>query len=753
MDGTLTRCELDPVTAKLIDRVELSCGGAPCQTIAGDGDTLCYIQSGKDCWRCELWDGVVKMVPWRFPSRQTAFVPFILPPKQQQPIKNEKLDKEVQDEEAGGGSIVKDEEGNQFMLIDGNNGGDAASGGGEHVIAVRNRELSLFIAQKTGGSGGRGMEYSMSTHPLPLEGRRILQHPTRPSYFIIASTEHRSHGMKAVERSRREAAADPNAYGIPLDAPQRALGLKDHYNSSLQLFVKDSNHVFPPYYLPEGDGISSVAVGSFQADFGREPVVVVGAASQYTHGAGCGKAPSWTQGWLRAFRFTSYAATPAGGTHGNTSGASAPQRTVMMDSEGNPILRLEPLHNTLIRTTPSGELSHEGALNHLGASLNSALGAPDYPSAVHICEDVGLLLVGLGPQNGLRIYVWGQQQFLRKRQLPNFPSRIVAIETMFFTPPSNRGVNAGEAVDKSALSKYFLPDLYHCPFDRPEARRQAMEKQLLVICATMSHSVIVAALQPGSAAGTPSFLMVVAQDAVPRSLTALAVFQDDHTLAVADRFGHVVLLRLSDTTRTRFALPMEQMSDLELDAVGRFIAKEQDLQEVACHHAGEIITGLQVRPYNPSQGADPSLAIDILFYATAMGRVGAYVPFVSEEDAAMAAYVQPVLTAHLRALLAPGAGRLPYDHRTNAPRVGAVRGSPTHHIIDGDLLALYRQSSSLLSETSVFTTEAKNAIEEEIETFRRMEAARRKVLGLPPRELPSVADLIAKQRALVTLPE
>ncbi|CCW61312.1 unnamed protein product [Phytomonas sp. EM1] len=276
----------------------------------------------------------------------------------------------------------------------------------------------------------------------------------------------------------------------------------------------------------------------------------------------------------------------------------------------------------------------------------------------------------------------------------------------------------------------------------------------------MSHSVIVAALQPGGAAdpssggvGTPSFLMIIAQDAVPRSLTALAVLQDEHTIAVADRFGFVVLLRLPDTTRTRFSVPIEQMSDAELNAVSRFISKEQDLDEVACHYTGELVTALQVRPYNPSQGADPSLAIHILFYATTMGRVGAYIPFVSEEDAAMAAYVQPVLISRLRALLAPGGGSLPYNHRSNAPRVVAMMGNPTHHVIDGDLMALYRQSSSLMSETSVFTNEAKSAIEEEIETFRRMEAARRKVLGLPPRELPSIADLIAKQRALVTLPE
>ncbi|KAH8616815.1 hypothetical protein ERJ75_000442200 [Trypanosoma vivax] len=80
MDGTVTRCELDQVTCKVIDRAVLTCGSAPCQLIVGDGEFVCYILCGEFNWRCEVRDGVPKAVPWRFPVPQTMYATFRRPP-------------------------------------------------------------------------------------------------------------------------------------------------------------------------------------------------------------------------------------------------------------------------------------------------------------------------------------------------------------------------------------------------------------------------------------------------------------------------------------------------------------------------------------------------------------------------------------------------------------------------------------------------------------------------------------------------
>ncbi|RNF26012.1 splicing factor 3B subunit 3 [Trypanosoma conorhini] len=717
MDGTVTRCELDTATYKAMDRAVLTCGSAPCQMIAGDGERACYVLCGEFNWRCDVRDGLPKTVPWRFPAPQVMYASFRRPP-----IARAAATTEV----------------------------EVSTGAREElVLGVAGNTLSLFAAQQSGGTSTAetSLEYSFGHTQLSVAGRRLLQHPTRAEYLIVIGTEHRGYGVAALRRAAAAAAAavaeqqrrrqgntteagegsatkDENAAGakntsgggIPLDKPQRSLNHADHYVSTLQLYNKRTDRLDPPLYFQEREAVLSAAVGSFVKDFGKEPVVVAGCAEQYTHGSGCGVGPAWTQGRLRAFRFVvSQSSMPGGG------GAT-------------PVLRLEQLHDTPITAAETGG---EGGAGGVAASYRTTP-LMDYPSALHICPEVGLLFVGLGPENGLQVYAWGQRRFLRKRRLPNVPSRITAIETVFVSPPG--------AASSTAAASNAAPDLFRCG---PNSGSLARDKRLLIVCGTLDQSVFIATVQPGSGtAGSMSFLMLVARDAVPRSVTSI-VCVDERTVAVADRFGSVAFLRLPRDARLGFAEPLHHMSDAELMEVERYAAHEQVLQEIAVHHTGQLVTALRVHDYDPSGGADPSLALRILFYATALGSVGAYTPFVREEDAALAAHLQPLIAAHIRCPLQDGSGCPPYNAagRLTASAAAAVSPSPVHNVVEGDLAQLLLHAS-----TSLFSTEAKTDVEAELARRERAEAAQRNVLGLPPRSWPALAELVAKHRALVTLP-
>ncbi|KAF8303171.1 putative Mono-functional DNA-alkylating methyl methanesulfonate N-term/CPSF A subunit region [Trypanosoma cruzi] len=726
IDGTVTRCELDAATYGVMDRAVLTCGSAPCQMIAGDGERACYVLCGEFNWRCDVRDGLPKTVPWRFPSPQVMYASFRRPP-----------------------TFNASSTGSATTEVEMPTGARE-----ELVLGVAGNTLSLFAAQQSGGTSTAetSLEYSFGHTPLSVAGRRLLQHPTRAEYLIVIGTEHRGYGVAALRRASAAAVAaaaeqqrrtqsnnmsnaaddaknDTNnnknsnmnsassGVGIALDKPQRSLNHPDHYVSTLQLYNKRTDRLDPPLYFQEREAVLSAAVGSFVKDFGKEPVVVAGCAEQYTHGSGCGVGPSWTQGRLRAFRFVVSQPAAAGG------GGSGTAST----------LRLEQLHDTLIA---AAETSAEGLAGGTLAASYRAAPLLDYPSALHICPEVGLLFVGLGPENGLQVYAWGQRRFLRKRRLPKVPSRITAIETVFVSPP-------GAA---SATTATYAPDLFRCG---PNSGNIAREKRLLIVCGTLDQSVFIATVQPGSGAGgSMSFLMLVARDAVPRSVTSV-VCLDERTIAVADRFGSVAFLRLPQNARLGFAEPLHQMSDAELVEAERYAAHEQVLQEIAVHHTGQLVTALRVHDYDPSGGADPSLALRILFYATSLGTVGAYTPFVREEDAVFAAHLQPLVAAHIRCPLQEGSGHLPYNAagRMTATAAAAVSPTPVHNVVEGDQAQLLLHAS-----TSLFSTESKTEVEAELARQERVEAAQRKILGLPPRTWPVLAELVAKHRALVTLP-
>ncbi|KAH9588767.1 Cleavage/polyadenylation specificity factor [Trypanosoma melophagium] len=252
----------------------------------------------------------------------------------------------------------------------------------------------------------------------------------------------------------------------------------------------------------------------------------------------------------------------------------------------------------------------------------------------------------------------------------------------------------------------------------------------------------------GAGGGSLSFLMMIARDSVPRSVTSIACL-DERTFAVADRYGIVVFLRLPSSTRLGLAEPIAQMSEAELAEAARYAATRQGLDEIALHHTGQLVTALRAHEYDPSGGADPALALRLLVYTTSLGAVGAYTPFVREEDAVLAAGLQPLIAAHIHSILHDGeSGHPPFINagRMTGANTNATHG-PAHHVVEGDHAQMLLRAS-----TSLFSTKAKTEVEAELARRERAEAAQRRVLGLPHRTWPALAELVAKQRALVTLP-
>nr|CCC49355.1 conserved hypothetical protein, fragment [Trypanosoma vivax Y486] len=607
MDGTVTRCELDQVTCKVIDRAVLTCGSAPCQLIVGDGEFVCYILCGEFNWRCEVRDGVPKAVPWRFPVPQTMYATFRRPPAHTN---------------ASTESFVP-------------------SGAREElVLGVAGNMLSLFAAGVASVSAETGLEYSFAQTSLSVAGRRLLQHPTRPDYLLVIGTEHRGYRMATnrrvpaadrVQRSNGDGRGEAGAGGIPLDKPQRSLNHPNYYVSTLQLYNRRSNRLDPPIYFHDGEAVLSAAVGSFLKDFGREPVVVLGCAEQYTHGSGLGVGASWGQGRLVAFRFV-------------VSNAAVPNSP--------PMLRLEQLHETLLTAAPSSSYSSERANADNGSKAGSSI-TKDYASALHICTEVGLLFVGMSAENGLHVYAWGQRCFLRKRRLTNVPGRITAIETVFITPPGTASTTSSTlSVAAVASSRTYASDLYRCG---PSDSNTAREKRLLIVCGTVDQSVFIATVQPsnGGAPGSSSttsagiggpvsFLMLIARDTVPRGITSVACL-DERTIAASDRCGNVVFLR-------------------------------------SC----------------PLHG---------------------------------------------------GSGHPPYNIAGRLSMAPATFTSRVHNVVEGD----YAQQL-LHTSTTLFSKESRSELESEVGRRERTEGAQRNVLGLPKRSWPTLAELVAKQRALVALP-
>jgi splicing factor 3B subunit 3 len=358
---------------------------------------------------------------------------------------------------------------------------------------------------------------------------------------------------------------------------------------------------------------------------------------------------------------------------------------------------------------PDGVLgTHATAMPKLELVHATILTHGDLPSAVHVCSQGGFVLVGFGPKQGLHQYGWGLKHLLWKRKLlETFVSRIVTIDTIQDTTTGAMLTAAGYA-----------------PL-------QAMNSATtLILCGLQDQSVMIARLVR---CGGAQALLAVAIDPFTRFVAA-SCFLDDRTVAVSDKFGSLVVLRIPASLRLDLPEPIDGMSDEELIAATTF-RREQPLQLVNSFHVGQTITSLQA-VVRPRVAGVTNVPTTVLVYATSHGKIGALVPFPSEEDAALGAYLDPILAEYFRSPVE----RPLLPHRS--------RMTPKHNVIDGDSVQLISQSKQIF-----LSTEAKIAVEQRLQKFCNVEATHRKLLDLPERKLPSVHDLCVKMKALLGLSE
>uniref|UniRef100_A0A7S3VLT8 DNA damage-binding protein 1 n=1 Tax=Dunaliella tertiolecta TaxID=3047 RepID=A0A7S3VLT8_DUNTE len=162
-------------------------------------------------------------------------------------------------------------------------------------------------------------------------------------------------------------------------------------------------------------------------------------------------------------------------------------------------------------------------------------------------------------------------------------------------------------------------------------------------------------------------LYIFADDASPRYVTSVLPLDYD-TLAVADKFGNVGVLRL----------PPDVSAQVEEDPTGGKLASTSGRLNGAPHklapiinfHVGDTVTSLQRAALQPG-------GQEVIVYGTAMGGIGAFYPFSSREDADFFTHLE----MHMRQEHPPLCGR---DHM-------AFRSAywPVKDCVDGDLCAQY----------------------------------------------------------------
>ncbi|KAI1715076.1 CPSF A subunit region domain-containing protein [Ditylenchus destructor] len=158
-------------------------------------------------------------------------------------------------------------------------------------------------------------------------------------------------------------------------------------------------------------------------------------------------------------------------------------------------------------------------------------------------------------------------------------------------------------------------------------------------------------------------LVIFCDETTPRYVTSVCLLDYD-TLAVADRFGSVTILRL----------PKNVIEEVQEDPTGvralwdrgNLNGASQKLEQICQFYIGDMITSLQKTSLVP--GSD-----DGLVYTTISGSIGMLVPFLSRDEYE---FFQ-TLEMHMRVEFPPLCGR---DHL-------AYRSfyAPVKSVVDGDL--------------------------------------------------------------------
>merc|ERR1719409_1175785 len=236
----------------------------------------------------------------------------------------------------------------------------------------------------------------------------------------------------------------------------------------------------------------------------------------------------------------------------------------------------------------------------------------DVPYA--LCAFSGRLLAGVG--KSLRIYELGQKKMLRKCQLLGLPTMAQSIHVASATR-----LVVGDLAESFHWVKYKRAE---------------------------------------------NALVLFADDPAPRWLTAACVV-DVNTLAGADKFGNVFLLRLPQEVS-------DDVDDAQLLTSGEGIVNgaPSKADPIVQFHVGDTITSLQKVVLGPG-------CAEVIVYTTLQGGIGALLPFTSKEDLELL----QALEMHLRQEAPPLCGRDQLFFRSSY--------FPIKGVVDGDFCAFFNR--------------------------------------------------------------
>lgn len=183
-----------------------------------------------------------------------------------------------------------------------------------------------------------------------------------------------------------------------------------------------------------------------------------------------------------------------------------------------------------------------------------------------------------------------------------------------------------------------------------------------IICSDIQESVHFLKYRRGE-----NQLVVYADDTSPRWITTTCIL-DYNTVAVADKFGSVSILRLPNNVNDN--VDEDPTGTKSLWDRGLLSGASQKAETVSVFYVGETILSLQKANLIPGGN-------DSLVFTTLSGTVGMLVPFTSHEDHDFFQHLE----MHLRAENPPLAGR---DHLSFRSYY-----FPVKNVIDGDLCEQY----------------------------------------------------------------
>eukprot|EP00798_Chlamydomonas_sp_ICE-L_P023642 gene23642-9170_t len=226
----------------------------------------------------------------------------------------------------------------------------------------------------------------------------------------------------------------------------------------------------------------------------------------------------------------------------------------------------------------------------------------------------GRLLVGVG--GVMRIYEMGKKKMLRKCEYKRLPHSIMSIQVQ------GSRIIVGDSQESVHMMRYKKGE---------------------------------------------NALYIFADDTAPRFTTAVLPL-DYNTIACADKFGNVAVLRLPPDVSA--AVDEDPTGGKLAIALGKLGGAPNKLEPINNFHVGDTITSMQRASLQPG-------GQEVIIYATVMGSIGALYPFTSREDVDFFTHLE----MHLRQEGPPLCGR---DHMS-------YRSSyfPVKDCVDGDLCAQF----------------------------------------------------------------